>query len=220
MRKGLEKKFIKHVSISSQDANVIEKHIQVKNPQNILEVGTFIGVSSTVLGLAKEESAQLTCVDLNFPVAAHNLVGSGGFIVKDETPTLEYVSSALDFFECKNGVNLVEGFFSTPLPENIMEKIQASKWQRDIPIVGKMIGNYGPFDMVFLDGDHSERGVYNDLKLAINHIAKDAHILLHDVTDSWQDGVRGGIEKFCIEYPHYELVSIESNVGTLKNTAV
>ncbi|MCL2934158.1 MAG: hypothetical protein MGG11_18520 [Trichodesmium sp. MAG_R03] len=64
---GLEREFIENMSIKLDDA---EKLINIschKQPQKILEIGTFVGVSTAVLGLCLPET-EIVCIDADFPV--------------------------------------------------------------------------------------------------------------------------------------------------------
>ena len=48
----------------------------------------------------------------------------------------------------------------------------------------------GPYDLIHVDGDHSEAGSYRDLGLAWAAVADDGHVLFDDV-QHWEGGVNG-----------------------------
>ena len=54
--------------ISPEEASQITQVIEKKRPRKILEVGTFIGLSTVVIALASMPESSLVCVDPNPPV--------------------------------------------------------------------------------------------------------------------------------------------------------
>jgi len=48
---GLDLAFVENASIKIEDAQEIVNIVEAENPRRILEIGTFVGVSSAVLGL-------------------------------------------------------------------------------------------------------------------------------------------------------------------------
>lgn len=57
----------------------------------------------------------------------------------------------------------------------------------------------GPFDLIHVDGDHSERGCRHDLNLAWSALAPGGAILVDDY--DYIAGVRRAVKKFCIDNP-------------------
>jgi predicted O-methyltransferase YrrM len=67
------------------------------------------------------------------------------------------------------------------------------------------------FDMVFVDGDHSEDAVYRDACSAHMLIRDSGIILVHDYTDPsdderppWTQDVYRAVERFLSEQPGFE----------------
>ena len=62
------------------------------------------------------------------------------------------------------------------------------------------------FDLIYVDGDHTEEGVYNDGKMALE-LCKRGGIIIFDDYENYADYTTAGIEKFMREYrPHVEIV--------------
>jgi predicted O-methyltransferase YrrM len=56
----------------------------------------------------------------------------------------------------------------------------------------------GPFDLAFIDGDHSHEGVVRDFEGTLPLLADEAHLLFHDAR--WRD-VRSGIDAVVRAHP-------------------
>ena len=63
------------------------------------------------------------------------------------------------------------------------------------PDVRKTVRACGPFDLVFVDGEHTETGVYSDLVLSSEVLAEGGTILVHD-TDLHESGTPRGWAKW------------------------
>lgn len=53
--------------------------------------------------------------------------------------------------------------------------------------IAALIRHYGPYDWVFIDGDHGYNSVRADVDLCLPLVREGGHLLLHDIVDS--DGV-------------------------------
>ncbi|NEQ72333.1 MAG: hypothetical protein F6K23_04115 [Okeania sp. SIO2C9] len=72
-QQGLEREFIENASVKLDDAEKLINISRQKNPQKTLEIGTFVGVSTTVLGLCLPES-KIVCVDADLLVELLNIL--------------------------------------------------------------------------------------------------------------------------------------------------
>lgn len=214
--KGLPEKFMRHVCITKEDAELITQHIRSKRPRIILEVGAFIGLSTGVIASAAYNDTKLVCVDPNLPISLHRLIGSGVPYYNDETRTLDYVSGMLQIIKPNMNVRLIPGTFSTPFASDLTKRLMQHGWNLDkIPIIGNSIGMYGPYDMVFIDGDHSSAAVESDLLLVSGFLSINGEILLHDVDDNWGQGVNPGINNFLRQVADFHFLSLGSNMGVV-----
>jgi hypothetical protein len=71
------------------------------------------------------------------------------------------------------------------IPKKGESKVVGAKWRRKI-------------DLLFIDGDHSEKAVMSDLKTWVKHVKEGGCILLHDYTENC--GVRPAIDKYMKRY--------------------
>lgn len=215
-QEGIPERFIRHVCITESDADIIAESVKQNQPKRILEVGTFIGLSTGVIALAAPENTTLVCVDVNLPISLHRFVGSGDYYTDDTTPALTYVRKLLETLRPNIEFILIEGFFSKPLPIHIMKNL-VKHWADacNIHIIGHSIKQFAPFDIIFIDGDHSSEGVESDLLLASQYLTYEGEIIMHDVIENWGESVRKGIQNFLSQKAQYQLCEV-GNIGIIK----
>lgn len=214
-RRSLPEDCLRHVGISREDALALEALIASARPRRALEVGTFVGLSTGVIASALLPNGTLVCVDPGLRVRHHQLVGSGcGGLDRDE-PCTEHVEAVLEHLGRRQNALLLQGFFSTRPGAPIADRLHdAGVNLDDIPVVGEVCVGLGPFDFVFLDGDHSERGVAADLELAARCVARDGLIAVHDIEGDWRAGPRAAIDAFLAQRPAFRL-ECRGDVGVL-----
>lgn len=217
-RQGLEREFIENVSLKLDDAEKLIDFSSQKNPKKILEIGTFVGVSTAVLGLCLPE-AKIVCVDADFPVELQNLLCLKQFEIKNHQQTnLDFVEQVVKHFGMLKRFTLKRGFFSGCLAnkQELDKVVNYGIKLEDREIIGREVcEEYGPFDLAFLDGDHRTEAVKQDLMLLSGYIKPGGAIVLHDVgLDYWGREVRRGVEEFLQEHPQKEF-KIEGEIGFL-----
>ncbi len=205
---GFPKDLVMHQCISPADADQIVSIITRKVPRSILEVGTFIGLSTGVIALACADDATLVCVDPNLPVnvqsAKHGYYESRG--------SLTFVKDMLEFFKKTQRVVVLQGFFSCLPCEKFREQLVACGIDFEtIGIVGNRIEDFAPYDLVFLDGDHYAEAVYRDLSLMSNYVSEDGIIVLHDLSGDWAKQVYAGVNRF-LQSSEFSFV-VRGNLG-------
>jgi predicted O-methyltransferase YrrM len=202
------------ICISSPEAEQISSIIEKTHPKTILEVGTFIGLSTGVIALASPPESTIVCVDANLPVD----VLSAEFNYAESRGTLVFVRRMLEHFGQDQRTILLEGFFS-----------HLSKWAREqiialggdpeqATIIGEEISQYAPYDLVFIDGDHYADAVYSDLFLVHQYVSENGIIVLHDVSGRWGEQVHTGVAQFIQAHPKFSMKT-DHNLGFLsRNT--
>jgi hypothetical protein len=176
----------------------------------MLEVGTFIGLSTGVLALASPSDSILVCVDPNLPVN----VLSQRFHYCESRGTLWFVRGMLKHFEHCQKTVLLEGSLS-PLSTDYRDRLIALGGNPEsIALVGESVGEFAPYDLVFVDGDHHVENVYTDLSLVCRYLSEDALIILHDLSGYWGIHVFSGMSRFLQEHSGFS-VQVHENLGFL-----
>jgi Predicted O-methyltransferase len=178
-------------SIKPSDAIIVAKLLQQQKPNRILEIGSFLGVSTRLLlDVSLPWSAQVTAIDPNIP---HRIFDEPGYFVKEMTSAHK---------KCR--LEIVTAFFGKPLRKPPVA----------VPVIDATWGR--TFDLVYIDGDHSYEAVADNFRLALTMLASGGTVLFHDAL-SWPD-VRRFLEEIKEEFKHCAEVSIlgESDRKLLK----
>jgi predicted O-methyltransferase YrrM len=166
-----------------------------------LEIGSYCGKSSVYLGSAvKENDQKLYSID-------HHK-GS-----EEQQPGEEYFDSDLINAE-GNGIDTLPFFLET------IEKSKLDKFV--IPIVSSSEEAYQDFtlnfDMVFIDGGHSEKAAQKDYELWSQRITKGGLLAIHDVFPNPEDGGRPpyNIYRRALESGNFKKLEMIKTLGLLK----
>jgi len=212
LSKGFPEELILNQSITQEDAKQILDFLSLRNPLSILEVGTFIGLSTAVMSMASSKNCKLVCIDPNLPVNVQSLE----FKHYENRGSLIILREMLTHFGLTEKVALFEGFLSCYPSRGFREHLSLYNIDiQKIRIIGKKIGLFAPFEMVFLDGDHYSDAVLSDLNLLHNYISLDGVIILHDFSGGWSSQVMTGSEAFLMHHPEYQL-KIKNNLGFIQ----
>ena len=166
-----------------------------------LEIGSYCGKSSVYLGSAVKENGQKL-----YSIDHHK--GS-----EEQQPGEEYFDSDLINAE-GNGIDTLPFFLET------IEKSKLDKFV--IPIVSTSEEAYQDFtlnfDMVFIDGGHSEKAAQKDYELWSQRINKGGLLAIHDVFPSPEDGGRPpyNIYRRALESGNFKKLEMIKTLGLLK----
>ena len=203
-QQGLEYEFVENASLKIDDAKELIQIIKEQNPQKILEIGTFVGVSSAVLGLCVPQ-AQIVCIDADLPVEAQNALCLRKFNIHNKSTNLDFVAKLINYLGIAERFTLHRGYFSCCFPheEDRQKLINNGIDIKASEIIGQRIcEEYGPFEVVFLDADHRTAAVKSDLELLFPYVVPGGIIILHDVgSDYWGEQVRSAVQDFLEQYP-------------------
>lgn len=214
-RRGLPDDCLRHVGISSEDAAVLEVLLVSARPKTVLEIGTFVGLSAGVIAAAIPPESTFVCVDPNLSVRHQQLVGNGSFGLTNDESCFEHLEAVLEHVGRMQNTVLLRGFFSRRPEEPVAGRLLAAGVDvGSIPVVGEDCVAFGPFDFVFVDGDHSERGVSADLELIARILAPTAVVAVHDLEGDWREGPRAAISQFISRHPMFRL-ECRGNIGVL-----
>lgn len=166
-----------------QSRNELNQLISFKNNPIIAEIGVFeCDFSKKLYNMFSPKELHLFDTFRNFEQVSSGDVDGNNFRIT----TGEHIyKNALDQFQNKNNVFIHEGYSNVTL--------------------NQMKDKY--FDMIYIDGDHSEEGVYSDLIISHQKIKKNGWIVGHDLAlnkakcqNNWDfTGVRNAVTRFCEE---------------------
>lgn len=165
-----------------------------------LEIGSYCGKSSVYLGSAVKENGQKL-----YSIDHHK--GS-----EEQQPGEEYFDSDLINAE-GNGIDTLPFFLET------IEKSKLDNFV--IPIVSTSEEAYQDFtlnfDMVFIDGGHSEKAAQKDYELWSQRINKGGLLAIHDVFPNPEDGGRPpyNIYKRALESGTFKKIEMIKTLGLL-----
>lgn len=166
-----------------------------------LEIGSYCGKSSVYLGSAVKENGQKL-----YSIDHHK--GS-----EEQQPGEEYFDSDLINAE-GNGIDTLPFFLET------IEKSKLDNFV--IPIVSTSEEAYQDFtlnfDMVFIDGGHSEKAAQKDYELWSQRITKGGLLAIHDVFPNPEDGGRPpyNIYRRALESGNFKKLEMIKTLGLLK----
>ena len=208
-QEGLNREFVENASLKPDDADILVSFCGSNTPKMILEIGTFVGVSSVVLGLCFPES-KIVCIDPGLPTGLMNGLCVKQFDIPNYTRTmLEFVEAGLVNAGVRDRFQLHQGFFSCcfPHPDDRQQVIDYGINLDDYSTIGREVcEEYGPFDAIFLDADHRTEAVFQDLLLLHSYLTPEGAIVLHDMgEDFWGTQVREAVDRFLTEHPQFRL---------------
>ncbi|MGK7900640.1 MAG: O-methyltransferase [Hormoscilla sp.] len=219
-RQGLDRAFVENSSITIEDAQEIFNIVEAENPRKILEIGTFVGVSSAVLGLGAPQ-AEIVCIDADLPAIAQNLLCLRQFDdVRDRRTNLDFVSQVVEHFGMAKRFTLKSGFFSCCFPEDEdRNKLSVGEIELTGSIIGQEIcEQFGPFDMAFLDADHRKAAVFSDLTVLYPHVKPGGAIVLDDAgEDFWGQQVKAAMREFLELHPEIPF-EVRGDIGIIRRS--
>ena len=199
-RLGLPRELVNYICISPKDAEVLADIVASRQPERILEVGTFIGFSTAFIATVAGVRSNVVSVDPGFPLSIHG----DKLAIPDPRRTTEIAQLLTAAMGVDQRIELVSGYYScVSQPETLAEPIRQGVSVSEIPVVGPVDARFHDFDLVFIDGDHLRSSVASDLNLATQQLTADGAVVLHDIRGGWAEQVHGGIEDFLDGNPGF-----------------
>ncbi|HKY71393.1 MAG TPA: class I SAM-dependent methyltransferase [Nitrospira sp.] len=195
-------------------------HLGETRPINLLEIGTFVGVSTLIMAAKIDDGAVIHTIDPNFPLAvelcAMNTPACGADLTVRHQELALRVAQRLGVAQKivfhAGGFSTAATFASTKNDAN-----------KTVPVIGpEVCEKHGPFDFIFVDGLHYANAVLSDLRLAYQYLKPGGRIVLHDVIGCWGSNVRQAVYQFLSETPglvfeHGHYADIFDSIGVLKH---
>ncbi len=202
---GFDVAAIRQWCISELDAEMLFEAARTKQPRCVLEVGTYVGVSTLIIALAAPDTRIVT-IDPNLTLG--NEMGSMqsnlGRLASG-TRTQDVARLVARHLGVDERIEFVSGGFAVGDTFASQRSDPASR----VSVVGPAVcEKFGPFDFVFIDGLHYASAVEADLRLAASSLARTGMILMHDCIGMWGTNVRTGISRFLVDYPEFRLLHL------------
>jgi predicted O-methyltransferase YrrM len=164
--------------IKSHDAVILARLVQELAPARILEVGSFLGFSTRwLLEASRDFGSAVVSID---PDIRHRVY---------DRPTETLLRFNADFLDSRLTVR--RGFFSERMSggwyfdfehyEPFVSRADVDALFYKIPLLTAENLGEGTFDFIFLDGDHSRKGVLINFAEALRLLNPGGCIALHDV---------------------------------------
>lgn len=197
---GFARELVGEWAISENDVADFLDAAKKAAPKRILEVGTYVGVSTMMLALHCPE-AEIFTVDPDFPLAKEMLaVGSKREIATGSATHHSIARAAAESLGVLDRIHFFKGGFSVgDTFASSLGDIEAK-----VDVVGPALcKEHGPFDFAFIDGLHTSDAVLKDIELCAANIVPGAPIVLHDCIGFWGASVRRGVFEFLCRQPEF-----------------
>lgn len=209
-------------AISDNDVADFVEIVAEQKPRNILEVGTFVGVSTLLMALAAP-AARIFTVDPDFPLEVE--MGALNSDLKDVDPTIttqELGKLAAEKLGVQERIEFVRGGFA--VTSTFASAVQVGGATTEL-VGPALCEREGPFDLIFVDGLHTAEAVAADLALAAKHLMPTGAIVLHDCIGFWGANVRAGIFEFLrthhdYRFTHPRYSDLYKSVGFIRPRAL
>lgn len=208
--KGFPRETIEKICITKYDLATIYEVLQYKRPKNICEIGSYIGISTCLFAMMTD--AVVVTIDPNFSIAAD--VEEDGYCLKQKTGY--YYDLLVRNYGLENRINRLHFYFScTPSDWAVEFHGKHNPNLNDINIIGHELDVFKPFDLFFIDGDHSFECVHSDLKKALLYASDDSLFIVHDTQGFWGEQIIKGVSGFLKEHSEYNVEYID-NIGIIQ----
>jgi len=207
-------------TIPQVDGRALVGFVEDVNPKNVLEVGTYVGMTSMLLAKHTAPDTHIHTVDPSLPLRTEIDSMKGSYHGCDvDIRAQDLGKKAADRLGLSGKITFHRGGFSvgqTFATRNVDPTLA-------VEVVGpEVCRQHGPFDFVFVDGLHYHDAVLSDLELAAAHLEPGGTIALHDVIGMWGSNVRAAVSAFLTEHPdfvfwHPPLADLYRSVGVLRH---
>lgn len=177
------------------DRRAIYALVRYLQPQNVLEVGTYVGSST----LAIVEALRKSYRDQTFPGQL----------------------TTVDIIDVNGPSGPWRQLEMSQPPKTMMETLGVANYVKFIvkPSLLFLTSTQAKYNLIFLDGDHSETAVYWEILAAIKLLNPNGYILLHDYFPNnlplWNtrkvvSGPWKAVQKLTMEYPELNIIPFGS----------
>lgn len=200
---GCPDDFIRRQAIGRDDGRALAAAVEAQAPSRIVEVGTFVGVSTMLLA-ASAPAARVWTIDPDPQLAESwaSARNTGRFEGASARTVQAIGREAAERLGIADRIEFVRGGFASA------ESYLSAEGVGDAStVVGPaLLEKIGAVDLFFIDGLHYEAATHADIRLAAQHLSASGLIVLHDTVGMWGTNVRGAVRRFLFEHPAWEFV--------------
>jgi predicted O-methyltransferase YrrM len=190
-------------AIGPHDAPDLMTISESVKPTKILEVGTYVGVSTMLIALTCP-NAHIFTVDPDLPLEIEmGATGSSVANVDSSATTHAIARAAAEKLGIADRITFVKGGYAVRETFSSTLTSSGAKARLAGP---KLCKDEGPFDFVFIDGLHTSEAVAADLQLSAKHLSPNGIMALHDCVGFWGANVRAGVLEFIRRNPSYRFM--------------
>jgi predicted O-methyltransferase YrrM len=200
---GYPSEIVDSWAISHNDAPDLMAIAESVKPAKILEVGTYVGVSTMLMALTCP-NAHIFTVDPDLPLEIEmGATGSSVANIDSSATTHAIARAAAEKLGVADRITFVKGGYAVRETFSSTLTSNGAKARLAGP---KLCKDEGPFDFVFIDGLHTSEAVSADLQLSAKHLTPNGIMALHDCVGFWGANVRAGVLDFIRRNPSYRFM--------------
>lgn len=204
-------------ALPARDSRKLAELLEEKQPERVLEIGTFVGLSTMMMAAKLHDEAVIHTVDPNLPLAV--ALEAMNIPARDVDLTMrrqELASAIAQQVGLAHKIVFHAGEFSAPVT------VAPAKHEGSVPVIGvEICQKHGPFDLICIDGFHSGDAVLSDLRLASRYLSPRGRIVVHDAIGLRGGNVRRAVFQFLVEAPefffqHARYADVNESIGVLE----
>lgn len=207
-------------ALPSRDGRKLVELIEEQQPDKVLEIGTFVGLSTIMMAAKLHHGAVIHTIDPNVPLAVELEAMNPPACGVDVTMRCQELASAIaQRLGLADKIVFHAGRFSAPTAARASTKHDTSA---TAPVIGlEICQKHGPFDLIFVNSTRDSDAVLSDLRLASRYLSPRGRMVVHGVIGTWGSSVRRATFQFLVEAPefffqHGRYADIHESIGVLE----
>ena len=197
---GYPRTLVGRWAMPERDAGLLAAACRKLAPRRVLEVGTYVGVSTMVLALCTPDGTRIHTVDPGLPLRVENeAMECDGCGADLGVTTTELARRAAGRLGVADKIVFHTGGFSQPLT------FAGPGLRLGDPVGPAVCREAGPFDFALVDGLHFGDAVESDLRCLQGAMTATGVMALHDLIGCWGSQVREAAARFLEAFPDWRL---------------
>lgn len=197
---GYPRALVQMWAMPERDASLLARACARLAPLRVLEVGTYVGVSTMILALFTPPGARIHTVDPGLPLGVeHTAMECDGLGADLAVTTTALARRAAQRLGLAHKIVFHTGGFSRTAT------FAGPDTAAGEPVGPMVCREHGPFDFALIDGLHYADAVQSDLSLAQGSMTPRGVMALHDLIGRWGSQVRAGASLFLERFTNWRL---------------